>query len=207
MNCNFLGTEFFYQTHLSSQGESDPGSTVDYLSWVVPLSSSSTEDPTEPVVITAEQVLPQESSQPLTQNPPPTISEVIPDSEPSSVPISINPAETEPQEEVNGIDGDTGRYILPYQSIRGIPPKRYSPEKIGKKSRYGVANFLQGSLTKMARVFAAALYEEEEIPQSAEEAIKHKHWREAMFTEMKALMKNNTWVKGKLPEGVRTIGC
>ena len=207
MNCNFLGTEFFYQTHLSSQGESDPGSTVDYLSWVVPLSSSSTEDPTEPVVITAEQVLPQESSQPLTQNPPPTISEVIPDSEPASVPISTDPVETEPLVEENGIDGDTGRYILPHRITRGIPPKRYSPEKTGKKSRYGVANFVQENLTKMARAFAAALYEEEEIPRTAEEAMRHKHWKEAMITEMKALMKNNTWVKGKLPEGVKTVGC
>lgn len=37
--------------------------------------------------------------------------------------------------------------------------------------------------------------------------MKHKHWREAMFTEMRALLKNMTWVKGKLPEGVRTVGC
>ena len=66
---------------------------------------------------------------------------------------------------------------------------------------------MQGNLSKMARAFEAALYEEEEIPQSADEAMKHKHWREAMLTEMKALMKNNTWVKGKLPEGVKTVGC
>ena len=88
-----------------------------------------------------------------------------------------------------------------------MSPKRYSPEKIGKKSRYGVTNFVQGNLTKMAQAFEAALCEEEEIPQSANEAIKHKHWREAMFTEMNAIMKNNTWVKGKFPEGVKTVGC
>lgn len=56
------------------------------------------------------------------------------------------------------------------------------PEKIGAKSRYGLANFVQENLTKMARAFKAALYEEEEILQTAEEAMKYKHWREAMFT-------------------------
>ena len=66
---------------------------------------------------------------------------------------------------------------------------------------------MQRNLTKMARAFEAALYEEEEIPQSAEETMKHKKWREAMLTEIKALMKNSTWVKSKLPEGARTVGC
>ncbi|XP_042011703.1 uncharacterized protein LOC121760150 [Salvia splendens] len=61
------------------------------------------------------------------------------------------------------------------RSTRGVPPKRYSPEKIGKKSRHGVTNFVQGNLTKMARAFEAALYEEEEIPQTAEEAMRHEH--------------------------------
>ena len=79
------------------------------------------------------------------------------------------------------MDGDTGKYVLPFRSTRGIPAKRYSPEKIGKKSRYGVANFVQGNLTKMARAFEVALYEEKEIPQTVEEAMKHKKWREAML--------------------------
>ena len=105
------------------------------------------------------------------------------------------------------MDSDTGKYILPYRTTKGIPSKRYSPEKIGKKSRYGVANFVQGNLAKMARAFETALYEEEEIPQSTEEAMKHKHWREAMITEMRALMRNRTWVKGNLPEGVKKVGC
>ena len=52
----------------------------------------------------------------------------------------------------------------------------------------------------MARSFKATLYEEEEIPHTAEETMEHKHWREAMFIEMKALIKNNTWVKRRLPE-------
>ena len=105
------------------------------------------------------------------------------------------------------MDSDTGRYLLPYRNTHGVPPNRYSPSKVGVKSRYGVANFAQANLTKMARAFEAALYEEEEIPHTAEEAMKIRHWREAMFTEMKALMRNNTWDKGKLPEGVKPVGC
>ena len=67
MNYNFLETDFFYHTHLSSQGESNPGSSesTDYLSWVVPLPNSSIEEPTDPVVTAAEQGSPQESSHPL----------------------------------------------------------------------------------------------------------------------------------------------
>ena len=78
MNCNFLETEFFYHTHLGSQGESDPGSSEDYLSWVVSLPSSSIEDQPDPVVTAAEHVSSQESSHPLPSTPLPTISEVIP---------------------------------------------------------------------------------------------------------------------------------
>ncbi|XP_042067375.1 uncharacterized mitochondrial protein AtMg00810-like [Salvia splendens] len=35
--------------------------------------------------------------------------------------------------------------------------------------------------------------------------MKHKHWREAMFTEMKALMKSNTWVKVAKINTVRVL--
>ena len=147
------------------------------------------EDQTESVVTTAEQTSPQEPPQPLPSDLSPPISEVNPESRTKNISsVVTNSAEGED----NTVDSDTGKYILPYRSTRGIPPKRYSPEKIGAKSRYGVANFVQGNLTKMARAFEAALYEEGEIPQTAEEAMKYKHWREAMFTEMRALMKNNT---------------
>ena len=59
----------------------------------------------------------------------------------------------------------------------------------------------------MARAFEAALYEEEEIPQSFQEAVKHKHWREAMKKEIDALIKNGTWEKCTLPEGKKPVGC
>ncbi|XP_042022876.1 uncharacterized mitochondrial protein AtMg00820-like [Salvia splendens] len=59
----------------------------------------------------------------------------------------------------------------------------------------------------MARAFAEALYEEEELPRTTEEAIKIVHWREAMLVEMKALMKNKTWEVCLKPEGIHTVGC
>ena len=66
---------------------------------------------------------------------------------------------------------ENGNDKLPHRSTRGIPPRRYSPDLKGRKSKYSVANLTQGHLTEMARAFEAALYEEEEIPQSFEEAI------------------------------------
>ena len=70
-----------------------------------------------------------------------------------------------------------------------------------------MANLAKANLTEMARAFTAALYEEEEIPGTAEEAMKIKHWRDAMVVEMKALLKNKTWEKCTRPEGSRLVGC
>ena len=123
MNCNFLETEFFYHTHLSSQGESCPNNYEDYLSLVVPLPSSPIEDSTEPVVVTAaEQVSPQGPTHPP-PTPLPTISEVIPEPNVVENTVITDPVDTETQEENNTVDGTTGRYLLPFRSTRGIPRK------------------------------------------------------------------------------------
>ena len=67
--------------------------------------------------------------------------------------------------QISGGDGDTGQpYELPHRTTRGVPPRRYSPNWKGRKSRYAVMNIVQGHLTEMARAFEVALYEEEEIP-------------------------------------------
>ena len=58
----------------------------------------------------------------------------------------------------------------------------------------------------MALPFEAALYEEEKIPLSFEEARKHKHWREAK-KEIDALVKNGTWEKRTLRKGKKPVGC
>ncbi|KAL1548051.1 Beta-galactosidase 8 [Salvia divinorum] len=105
------------------------------------------------------------------------------------------------------VDVDNGQYELPKRSTRGVPPRRYSPDWKGSKSRYSMTNLAQGQLTEMAQAFQAALYEEEEIPQSFEEAMKHKHWRETMKKEIDALIKNGTWEKCTLPKGKKPVGC
>lgn len=101
--------------------------------------------------------------------------------------------EIEGEIETLGVDGDTGQYEMPKRSTRGVPPKRYSPDWKGRKTKYSLVNVAQGQLTEMARAFEAALYEEEEVPHSFEEAMKHKHWRDAMKKEIDALIKNGTW--------------
>ena len=66
------------------------------------------------------------------------------------------------EEEINGereVDGDTWQYKLPSRSTRGIPPRRYSPDWKGKKTRYSIANIALEQLTEMARAFETALYE------------------------------------------------
>ena len=106
---------------------------MDYLSWVVPVSSSSIEDLTEPVVVTAaEQVSPPESSHPTPLDPPPTISEVIPG--PSLVENSVTTdPDAEPIEEDNTIDGDTGRYILPHRTTGAFLRKDTPLRRLARK--------------------------------------------------------------------------
>lgn len=89
---------------------------------------------------------------------------------------------------------------------RGVPPKRYTPERINRKARYSIANLVKGHLTEMAQAYEEALYEEEEIPHSADKAMKHKHWRKAMKKEIDALLRNQTWEKCVLPEGKKPVG-
>ena len=59
----------------------------------------------------------------------------------------------------------------------------------------------------MAQAYEKALYEEEEIPQSWEKAMRHKHWREAMQKEIDALIRKSTWETCILPNGKRPVGC
>lgn len=44
-------------------------------------------------------------------------------------------------------------------------------------------------------------------PNTYEEAILHKHWREAIRTKLTALNENNTWTITPLPHGVKPVRC
>lgn len=113
--------------------------------------------------------------------------------------------ETQIEEEVIPEEG-TNRYVLPPRATRGIPAKRYSSERISKRSQYPMDNIGSGCLSKEAKAFSASLYSEE-IPANVEEALKSKKWKGAMDTEMDALVKNGTLDKSELPQGKKPVGC
>nr|GEX90136.1 ribonuclease H-like domain-containing protein [Tanacetum cinerariifolium] len=84
------------------------------------------------------------------------------------------------------------KYVLTPRSNRGVPPKRYSPEKTTRGAKYPMANLDEGNLSNNAKAFAVSLYSEE-IPSSFEQALKSEKRKNAMDDEMKALKKNKTW--------------
>ncbi|KAM0029928.1 putative RNA-directed DNA polymerase [Helianthus debilis subsp. tardiflorus] len=100
----------------------------------------------------------------------------------------------------------TERYVLPPRVNRGIPPKRYSPEKETRPSRYPVTNIANGNLSREAKAFTASLYDEQ-LPNSVEQALDSENWKDAMEIEMEALLRNKTWEKCVLPPGKKTVGC
>ncbi|KAM0055872.1 putative RNA-directed DNA polymerase [Helianthus debilis subsp. tardiflorus] len=100
----------------------------------------------------------------------------------------------------------TERYVLPPRVNIGVPPKRYSPEKQSGSSRYPMANIAKGNLSEEAKAFTSSLYDEQ-IPNSVQQALELKNWKDAMETEMEALMKNDTWERCVLPPGKKPVGC
>nr|GEZ28347.1 putative RNA-directed DNA polymerase [Tanacetum cinerariifolium] len=96
------------------------------------------------------------------------------------------------------------RYVLPPRANRRVLPKRYSPEKESRRSRYPMANIVKGNLE--AKAFALSMYSDE-IPNNTEQALKSKHWKDAMQEEMKALTKNNSWEKRVLPPRKKFASC
>ena len=96
--------------------------------------------------------------------------------------------------------------MLPPRRNWGVPPRRYSPERVLRVLRYPMRNIVSGSLSKEVRAFTTTLYTEE-IPRNVQDAKLKKEWREAMEAEMSALEKNETWEVCNLPPGKRPVGC
>ncbi|KAK1422393.1 hypothetical protein QVD17_25482 [Tagetes erecta] len=220
MNCNFLETEYFYNSQHSGLGENE---YEDALSWLKSFPHTATES--------------EESLNSATQESPDLMSEV---SRSHSIETNLdNNLETNPNnsehvatnlenpeiiiEQVEQVDPDAVRqetpeendttqevtsikYVLPPRTNRGIPPKRYSPEKEAQKSKYPMANIATGNLSKEAKAFVSSLYSEQ-IPTTLEEALNTKRWKDAMEVEMDALKKNDTWEKCVLPPGKKPVGC
>nr|GEW13601.1 putative reverse transcriptase, RNA-dependent DNA polymerase [Tanacetum cinerariifolium] len=112
----------------------------------------------------------------------------------------------EEQENFSTHKDTSKRYALPPRENQGVPPKRYSTEKMSRGSRYPIANIAKGNLSAKAKAFALSMYSDE-IPANIEQALKSKHWKDVMEEEIKALIKNNTWEKCVLPPGKKTVGC
>lgn len=226
MQCDFLETEYFYNSQHSVQGEREYEDTVSWLKWVPPSieDDHSTQD-RSPCTTTKF----KEPSYSAIQDPPNLESQVSnsPTSETnreSSSSITPNHGEHEitTDEEVETIDRDeeaeeivephstqesvTQKYVLPPRANRGVPPKQYSLEKEAQRSKYPLANISIGNLSNEAKAFATSIYEEE-TPTTMKEALDSKNWRNAMETEMEALQKNDTWETCTLPRGKQPVGC
>ncbi|GJT61472.1 putative ribonuclease H-like domain-containing protein [Tanacetum coccineum] len=98
------------------------------------------------------------------------------------------------------------KYVLPARSNRGIPPKRYTPEKTSRSSKYLIANIARGNLSKESKVLFTSLYSEE-APSNVEQALKSEKWKNVIDVEMDALMRNKTWDKCILLQGKKPVGC
>ncbi|KAJ0503054.1 putative RNA-directed DNA polymerase [Helianthus annuus] len=223
MDCDFLETEFFYTAQHNGQGESD----IDTLSWLKLFPSSQEVVHNTHDESSTSQETDESTSTSATNQDPPIL---VPEPEASNSQtfdihesqnddttyishdlqdnISNNHeihAEQHMQEEP--VQGETvEKYVLPPRANRGVPPKRYSPERETKSSRYPMANITKGNLSKEAQAFTSSLYDEE-IPNSVEQALNSQNWKEAMEEEMRALIKNETWDKSALPPDKKPVGC
>lgn len=227
MDCDFLETEYFYHTQHTGQGEKEYNDTLSWLKWMPSseeINHMSLPQSIDPGNSTTNDDLPNllsKVSNPQTQehvdsdSPTPTLSEfsssniICETHENSESPESSN-NETEQQssqvEQENQTEVEPVRYELPPRTNRGVPPKRYSPEKEARRSRYPMANIAKGNISPEVQNFTTSLYSEE-IPTSIEQALESRNWREEMETEMDALNKNHTWEKCILPQGKKTVGC
>lgn len=223
MNCNFLETEFFYNSQLNGQGEKEKTNTLSWLKWIpssgeinhsVQNESSSSSRSGEPRISVTEQNLPNLMSSEVSASHDPSSSnssQDLPSNDPSEeLEISNHndqEAEKDNQETSSHNQETTGRYTLPPRANRGVPPKRYSPEKqLNRNVKYPMANIANGDLSKEAKAFTSSLYTEE-TPNSVEQALASKKWKEAMENEMEALVKNETLKKCSLPTGKKPVGC
>ncbi|GJV27345.1 putative RNA-directed DNA polymerase [Tanacetum coccineum] len=229
MNCDFLETKYFYSSQHSGQGERECIDTLSWLSYGTheggrnhstqnesPFSTQP-EDPNVSDAQEAPNLIPEVSnthsspmSEPIeTTNNTSGQGESIQEQEMFATQNDTNVEQNEHMEEQVNFptqEDTSGRYVLPPRANRGVSPKRYSPKKMSRGSRYPIANIAKGNLSEEAKDFALSMYSDE-IPANTEQALKSKHWKDAMEEEIKALIKNNTWEKRVLPPGKKTVGC
>ncbi|XP_071694518.1 uncharacterized protein [Rutidosis leptorrhynchoides] len=196
MNCDFLETEYFYTTQHTSQGETESNDTVSWLD--IPSSeevNNSTKSQYDPPVSTTSESPPDntgntevstKSSETDSTNH--ENQENVSEQETNTGQHESNGPEQQSESQQQSESEQTNQqpepeqpYMLPPRANRGIPPKRYDPDREALRSRYPMANIAKGNLSKEAKTFTSAIYSEE-IPTTVEQALKSKKWKEAMET-------------------------
>nr|GEZ11004.1 putative reverse transcriptase, RNA-dependent DNA polymerase [Tanacetum cinerariifolium] len=145
MNCDFLETGYYYASQHSGHGERE---CIDTLSWLKYVTykeernhSTQPEDPNVSVSKEAPNLIPEQNEH-------------------------MKEKENFPTHE------DTSeRYAFPPRANQGVPPKRQSPEKMSKGSRYPIANIAKGNLSEEAKAFTLSMYSDE-IPTNTKQALK-----------------------------------
>ena len=169
MDCDFFEIEYYYSIHLRNQGESlSEGRTDerDSLSWlcgpVLPggpdvVLTESVCNTTEPSPEAMMQ--PDEPEPPIQETPTSEVLEVRNPLGELSIENTNDSNRTDPAPETT--PEEVERYVLPPRRNRGVPPKRYSPEREPRTSRYPVANLARERGSEEERAYALALYTEE----------------------------------------------
>nr|KAJ0198868.1 hypothetical protein LSAT_V11C600327230 [Lactuca sativa] len=205
MNYDFVETKYYYASQHSGQGVTECIDTLNWLRYYTSKEGRShilqneTPLPTKPTNVSATQATAPDLIPEVSNTHPshPDLSETLSTSGQSENgheqenTLVEQAEEQEHVEEQEAVETPAEGYVLPPRSNRGVPPKRYSPEKESRGDRYPVANIAKGNLSKGAKAFVSSLYSNE-IPTTTEQALKSKQLRDAMEEEMKALTKNNT---------------
>ncbi|KAJ0455579.1 putative RNA-directed DNA polymerase [Helianthus annuus] len=216
MDCHFLETDFFYPTQHSGQGEKEYNDTLSWLSYN-PISEEISHDTQdiEPTISATSQDTPgpipevneSETHNDIQNN------NISNNHETGATEQTVHEAfeeDIENEEHDEDIEDNQDEtiegYVLPPRSNLGVPPKRYSPERYSRSSRYPLANIAEGNLSQEAKAFASSLYNDQ-IPNSINQALESENWKKAMEIEMEALMRNDTWEKCVVPPGKKTVGC
>nr|GEX73254.1 putative reverse transcriptase, RNA-dependent DNA polymerase [Tanacetum cinerariifolium] len=157
MNCDFLETEYYYASQHTGQGETEYTNSQDTLSWLSHATpgeernhgpQNGTPLPTQPENLSA------------------TVPETAPDLIPET-PDHTGQSENTHEQEMEAVEIVSEGYVLPTRSNRGVPPKRYSPEKESRSCKYPVANIAEGNLSRGAKAFISSLYSNE-VPTTIE---------------------------------------
>nr|GEW05323.1 putative reverse transcriptase, RNA-dependent DNA polymerase [Tanacetum cinerariifolium] len=154
MNCDFLETKYYYAFQHSSQGESECLDTLNWLRYVACGDGRRHRTAYESHLSTQP-----EDHVNVTQTTPNLIPE-------DDTPSELN-KDAQEQEKSSTQEETSERYVLPPRENRGVPSKRYSPEKVSRGSRYPMANIAKGNLSKEAKAFVASVYSDE-IPANTE---------------------------------------